>query len=83
MSTRTDGPDPARTKLRTAIARVERDLASLPADSALRASVAELVQQLALGPEPELRTCPHCEGVGMRLATRCLFCWSLLVPPTE
>jgi len=40
----------------------------------------ELVTLLALGPEPEYRECPSCHGIGMRLATRCGFCWAKLPP---
>ena len=41
---------------------------------------AELVAQLALGPEPEVRECPSCEAIGMREATKCGFCWTKLAP---
>ena len=82
------GPDAARVRLRAAIATMEREIASLPrqvadGDSAsplrgLLASFADLVKQLALGPEPELRECPICGNFGMRAATRCGYCWSKL-----
>jgi len=42
---------------------------------------AELVEQLALGPEPELRECPACKYVAMRDATRCASRWTSLIPP--
>lgn len=48
---------------------------------ALFASFADLVKQLALGPEPEVRECPHCKGIGMLAATRCGTCWAKLSPP--
>lgn len=49
---------------------------------AARAALAELVDLLRLGPEPEVRICPTCGNVGMRLATRCGFCWTALAPAT-
>ena len=51
------------------------------AHDALLASFDDLVSQLALGPEPELRECPKCGGVGMRRATVCSGCWTKLTPP--
>ena len=74
-------PDAKRSRLRAAVATIERELAQLPPAEALRASVAELVQQLALGPEPEYRQCPVCQQVGMRAATMCGRCWNKLTPP--
>jgi hypothetical protein len=38
-------------------------------------SWARLSKLIALEPEPELRTCPHCGQRVMRVATRCLHCW--------
>ena len=52
-----------------------------PPHGVLRAAWADLVDQLALGPEPELRECPFCQHVGMRAATRCGHCWKRLTPP--
>lgn len=49
----------------------------------MAAAWAELVAQLALGPEPEVRECPVCKHVGMRAATRCGHCWTKLTPPTH
>jgi hypothetical protein len=49
--------------------------------AALRTSWGALVTELALGPAPEYRKCPHCGGTGMRAATRCGTCWEKLVPP--
>lgn len=46
----------------------------------LRASWAELVELLALGPKPEMRECPVCKHWGMRAATRCGSCWTPLSP---
>ena len=84
-------PDSKRSRLRATIAAIERELArfptevtndnrATPADS-LRASVADLVGQLALGPETAYRQCPVCKRVGMRVATVCGYCWTKLAPP--
>ena len=83
-------PDSKRSRLRATIAAIERDLARFPAEvtndnratpaDSLRASVADLVAQLALGPEPEYRQCPVCRHVGMRVATVCGHCWTKLMP---
>ena len=84
-------PDSKRSRLRATIAAIERELARFPAEvtndnratpaDGLRASVADLVGQLALGPEPEYRQCPMCKHVGMRVATVCGHCWTKLTPP--
>jgi hypothetical protein len=84
-------PDAKRSRLRATIAAIERELARFPAEvtsdnratpaDSLRASVADLVGQLALGPEPEYRQCPACKRVGMRVATVCGHCWTKLAPP--
>ena len=84
-------PDSKRSRLRATIAAIERELARLPADvtndngatlaDSLRASVDDLVGQLALGPEPAYRQCPVCDHVGMRVATVCGHCWTKLTPP--
>lgn len=83
-----EGLDPARTRLRATIATIEGELARLPrpaasgeGQSALAASFADLVGQLALGPEPETRACPVCHHLGMRAATICGHCWTKLTPP--
>ena len=83
-------PDAKRSRLRSIIAAIERELARLPVEvtsdnrptpaDGLRASVADLVGQLALGPEPEYRQCPVCGNVGMRVATVCGHCWTKLTP---
>lgn len=77
--------DAGRVTLRRILADIDRGLALLPAEaasgsSALRASVAELVATLALGPAPETRECPKCKQVGFRGATRCINCWATLAP---
>lgn len=80
------GFDPARSKLRATVATIERQLAEMPREGnvsdGLRSAVADLVHQLALGPEPELRACPSCGKHGTRAATICGFCWTKLTPPT-
>jgi hypothetical protein len=90
-SPRSSGPDAARSRLRATIATIEREIARLPRQAAdddsasartgLLASVADLVQQLELGPEPEVRECPVCKKIGMRMATRCGYCWTRTTPP--
>jgi len=82
------GPDAARSRLRATVATVELELSRLPVQgdgnesppTGLRASFADLVDQLALGPEPEVRECPVCRHTGMRAATRCGYCWTKLAP---
>lgn len=85
-------PDAARSRLRTTVATLEREISRLPrrvADDATRsppngllASFTDLVEQLALGPEPDVRPCPVCGRIGMRAATLCGYCWTKLTPPT-
>ncbi len=85
------GPDPVRSRLRATVAKMEREMAPLKAADAtggkrpyddLIASFDDLVQQLALGPEPEVRECPSCGAIGMRVATVCGACWTKLTPPS-
>ena len=66
--------------IRAAVDTVDREMALLKDMDALRASWRALVTELALGPAPEYRKCPHCGGTGMRDATRCSCCWEKLVP---
>jgi hypothetical protein len=71
--------------LRPVIATLEGEFASLDAQVDLegygRASEQlgvtwrRLVALLALGPPPELRTCPYCKHEIRRVATRCIQCW--------
>lgn len=77
---------------RSLMADIERDLAELDGPpsgdrlqrvSALRASWLRLVQHLALGPAPLVRSCPACGGTIMRAATRCVHCWTKSLPPIE
>ena len=86
------GPDPARSRLRATVAKMERELAPLKSAAAaegkgphdaLIASFDDLVHQLALGPEPDVRECPDCGGIGMRAATVCGTCWRKLTPPPQ
>jgi hypothetical protein len=74
--------DDARNNLRTLVAKIDLEIAQLSPESpgALRASWSELVEALALGTTPETRVCPTCKGVGMRAASRCSKCWSVLAP---
>jgi hypothetical protein len=84
-------PDAKRSRLRATLAAIESALARLPPDmtndngatpaDGLRASVADLAEQLALGPEPAYRPCPVCKRLGMSVATRCGHCWTALTPP--
>jgi hypothetical protein len=75
-------------RLRTIITAIDRELSLLPRSAsgeraggdALRASWADLVEVLALGPAPETRLCPICGHIAMRAATRCGHCWSKLSP---
>ena len=50
---------------------------------ALQTAWRDLVERLALGPAPELRTCPTCGQIVMRAATLCGHCWHRLTPGTE
>jgi hypothetical protein len=66
--------------LRSLVVAIEQQFAVVPPPEQLRAAWAEMVDVLALGPPPELRTCPTCGASGMRAATRCMHCWSSLAP---
>ena len=84
-------PDGERSRLRAIVASLEQEISRLPrpvtaADGTtpsdpIRASWAELVAMLAMGPEPEVRECPVCGRIGMRAATICGYCWTKLTPP--
>ena len=87
------GPDPARSRLRAAVASVSDAFTKMPAisgessstaqEQALHASWIALVDLLALGPEPPLSECPNCGKSGMRKATLCGNCWAKLTPPAH
>lgn len=87
---RFDHPDGERSRQRSSVATLERELwrvrERLPADQsesltgALFAAFNQLSEQLALGPEPELRECPVCKHLCMRAASRCGQCWTALAP---
>jgi hypothetical protein len=76
--------------IRGCVAAVDRQVSRLSAEAAtgsdrmtigdLTTAWAELVKQMALGPEPELRECPVCHKSGMRAATLCGYCWTKLLP---
>ena len=93
-SPRSSFPDGAGSRLRTTLATIEREISLLhlarPATdddsrappNGLSAAFSDLVQQLGLGPEPEVRECPVCKHIGMRAATVCGYCWTKLTPLT-
>ncbi|HKY34477.1 MAG TPA: hypothetical protein VJN18_00945 [Polyangiaceae bacterium] len=72
--------DPPRSKLRTLAASVERHVSELNAgDGSVGAKGLDIAWRalsnaLALGPEPELRSCPHCSRRIPCEATRCRYC---------
>lgn len=49
----------------------------------LRTAFSTLVRLLALGPEPEVRTCPACGHIVRRDAKLCGYCWKALEPLPE
>jgi hypothetical protein len=83
--------DAARSRLRTTVTKMEEEIARLAkriaggdgSTNELAAIHADLVAQLALGPEPKTRECPTCKRIGMLAATRCGYCWAVLTPPTD
>ncbi len=91
-SPRLSVPDAARSRLRATVATIEREISRLPRQvtgddsrsppKGLLASFTDLVEQLELGPEPEVRHCPVCKHIGIRTATLCGYCWTKLTPPT-
>lgn len=86
--TQSQHPDAQRSRLRAMIASIDGEMSRLSKTlwtndrgapgGGLSASWTELVEALALGPEPEVRTCPVCKKLGMVGATRCGYCWSKL-----
>jgi len=84
------GPDGERARLRAAVDAVNRELLRLPRRTTSAEGTnelfdrwGELVNLLALGPEPQWRRCPVCHNVGRRDATLCAYCWTRLasLPP--
>jgi hypothetical protein len=85
--------DIERSKLRGMIADLEAEIPVLSTqfptvgrpDAAARFAVswAALIELLALGPEPDLRKCPFCNGAIQRAATRCMHCWKQSTDPAE
>jgi hypothetical protein len=82
-------PDAARSYLRSVVMAVDFEMSHLEQGGTgeshvttdqLKENWKELVTLLALGPEPGYRECPSCHNIGMRLATRCRFCWIKLPP---
>jgi hypothetical protein len=76
-----DGIDPARSRLRLLVARVDDELAKVEGDRAqalvgLSGAWAKLVGELALGDEPSMRDCPHCKRSILYVAVRCRYCMS-------
>lgn len=77
--------DIERSKLRAVIADIQHHvpvLSTLCAAAGQSATAdrflgswAALVELLALGPEPEVRKCPFCNGTIRQDATRCTHCW--------
>jgi hypothetical protein len=83
----------ARVKLREVVSTIDAELSSLSrgrtveeyrlATGDLRASWTELVRLLELGAAPDVQSCPNCERIIMREATRCGYCWTELSPPKK
>lgn len=92
-STLSSRPDAAHSRLRATIATIEREISCLPRQvpdddggsppNRLLASWTDLVDQLALGPEPAVRECPVCKQIGMLAARLCGYCWTKLTPPAD
>jgi hypothetical protein len=81
-----------RTRLRVLISTIDRQIAQLARQpmvdsdhdrlNELAASWTRLVEELALGPEPQVRQCPACGQIIRQSATRCGHCWKSLLPCT-
>jgi hypothetical protein len=84
-------PEAQRSRLRATVATIDGEISRLTKPGidggsgalpiGLVASWADLVAQLALGPEPEVRECPVCKSTVRRAATLCGYCWTKLTPP--
>jgi hypothetical protein len=82
------GPDLERSRLRAIVEalgvevrRLEAMTSGGGAPATLTLRFGDLEKVLALGAEPDVRTCPVCGTVGMKRATVCGNCWSPLTPP--
>ena len=71
-------PDERRSRLRTMVAAIDEAMEGGGTSGSLKDAWKRLVTTLDLGPEPEVRTCPSCQGIGMRAASRCGHCWVTL-----
>ncbi len=74
-----DGIDPIRTRLRVLVAQVENALGKLRTEETdskrdLEQAWVSLVEALALGHEPEVRSCPFCQRAILHRAVRCRYC---------
>src|SRR3954454_4185728 len=77
-----DTIEPSRSALRVLVARVESELSRLGGETqigpetlvTLSQAWTGLVDSLALGPEPTLRECPHCQRSIVMAAVRCRYC---------
>ena len=87
--TQTSPAELTRSRLRVLVARIEQRLALVSKNTThpqeihkevstndLLVSWAELVELLALGPEPEMKECPYCQQLCMKAATLCMSCWA-------
>jgi hypothetical protein len=72
--------DADTARLRTLISDVDGELVRTSASEGLKGSWAEMMKILAVGPAPEVRTCPRCGNIGMVSATICGHCWAKLQP---
>lgn len=76
--------------LRSAVGAVDRQVSLLAAQRSteggasavgdLLSTWATLLERLALGPAPDVRSCPACGHLGMSAATLCGYCWTRLSP---
>ncbi len=78
LEVRTQHSDAEIARLRLLMAKVDEELVRAPVSEGLKGSWAEMVKLLAVGPAPDVRTCPVCSNIVMREATLCGHCWSKL-----
>jgi len=75
-----DAIEPGRSRLRSLVARVARELETVEGQAQgarsenLALAWANLVGELDLGVEPLLRECPHCLRSILTAAVRCRYC---------